>query len=268
MIGSILGDILGSKYEFNPTKSENYELISEGLKFTDDSVLTLAVGKWMLWLKKEKILINENNSEMLKKKLIELVVKYVIKYPNRGYSGTFISWVKGREHKPYNSYGNGAAMRVSTIGLMGESLEEVLFLSKISSEITHNHLEGIKGSQSVAVCIYLAKTGKSKNFIKEYIEKNFKYDLNRNYNDIKTNYTFNITCQGSVPESIICFLESEDYETTIRNCINMRGDSDTMCCIAGGIAESYYNDISEKLIKMMLKNVSEDIIETIEEIYQ
>jgi ADP-ribosylglycohydrolase len=224
MIGAIIGDIIGSTYEFNAIKTKEFELFPKGSKFTDDTVLSMAIAK--------SIIDNEP--------YLDNIVKFGREYPDAGYGGFFRRWLKGDNHTPYNSWGNGSAMRVSPIGFAFDNEEEVLKEAKKSAEITHNHIEGIKGAEATTLAIFMARKGKSKEEIREVISDRFEYNLSREVNEIRRNYRFEVSCQKSVPESIICFLDSDSFEDCIRNAISLGGDADTMGAIAGGIAEAYY----------------------------
>ena len=229
IIGAIIGDIVGSRFEFNNYRSTDFEFLNDKCFFTDDSVMTIAVADWV------------TNKRQTDRHLALYLREWGRKYPNRGYGGMFLRWLLSKElSSPYNSFGNGSAMRVSPCGFYAQSLDEALFLAKQSAEVTHNHPEGIKGAQSVAAAIYLAKTGSTKAIIKEYIENNFGYDLSRTCDEIRRVYKFNETCQETCPEAIIAFLESHDYESAIRLGISIGGDSDTIGAITGGIAAAYY----------------------------
>ena len=226
--GAICGDIIGSTFEVNSIKSKEFELFEFGSTFTDDTVMTIAVANWLIKDKNSKeVLINE--------------LKYFgNKYPNSGYGGMFRRWLKDSNSKPYGSWANGSAMRVSACAYMGKSLKEVNKLAYTSAIVTHNHPEGIKGAQSVADATYLALKGESKNNIKKHVEKNYEYDLSNTFDKIRPDYLFDVSCAGSVPESIICFLEAEDYEDAIRNAISLGGDADTQASICGSIAGAYW----------------------------
>ena len=229
IIGAICGDIIGSTREFNPIKTKDFELIPKYSAFTDDTVLTLSVASWLL---------NDNtySKEVLVNEIKDLCSQYKV-----GYGGRFRSWIISDKTEAYNSWGNGSAMRVSPTAWVADSLEEAEKLAKISAEVTHNHPEGIKGAVSTAASIYLARCGKSKQYIKNYVEENFNYDLSRKLDDIRPNYPFEVSCQKSVPEAIICFLESDSYEDTVRNAISLGGDADTQAAIGGSIASAFYD---------------------------
>ena len=236
MLGAITGDIIGSRFEFNSIKSTDFDLLGRGCRYTDDSAMTMAVAEWLL--------DDPNRSrEMLEQKM----VKYGELDPDAGFGGRFYDWLfhpeklwsDGKRH-PYNSWGNGSAMRVSAIGWMFDSLEETEHVAKISASITHNHPEGIKGAQATAAAIFMARNEASKDEIKNYIANKFNYDLNRTIEQIRSTYEFEVSCQKSVPEAIIAFLDSTYYESAIRLAISLGGDADTQACIAGGIAEAFY----------------------------
>lgn len=250
MIGAIIGDIAGSRFEFNNYRKKDFQFFSVGCKFTDDTVMTLAVGKAVKEIKER----NPAQPAVTAAKIIREVGRL---YPMCGYGSGFYRWVFSAEPKPYNSYGNGAAMRVSAAGYAAKSLEEAKRLSKIVTEVSHNHPEGIKGAEAVAVAIYLAKTGYSKQEIGEYIRKNY-YEIDFTLDDIRPTYSFNETCQNSVPQAIEAFLESNDYEDAIRNAISIGGDSDTLGAIAGGIAEAYYG-VPQALEKQGLEFLDDEL---------
>lgn len=234
MLGVIAGDIIGSWYEFHATKEKEFELFHPKSKFTDDTTLSMAIAK--------SILDDES--------YLDNVVDFGLRYFDVGYGGSFKKWLKGDEHLPYNSWGNGSAMRVSPIAFAFDTEEKVLEEARKSAEITHNHPEGIKGAEATALAIFMARKGKSKEQIRERITTEFEYDLSRTVDEIRPTYKFEVSCQKSVPESIICFLDSNSFEDCIRNCVSLGGDADTMAAIAGGIAEAYYGvpkEIEEKI---------------------
>lgn len=225
IIGAIIGDIVGSFYEFCNHKSTNIALFTRGTQFTDDTVMTIAVADWLL------------SGVPLR----EAMLDWGKEYPNRGYGGMFYEWLFYSETKePYNSFGNGAGMRVSPCGYYATSLDKALELAKQSAEVTHNHPEGIKGAQAIASAIFLARQHKSKDEIRDYIEQTFGYNMHRSCDEIRPTYQFDVTCQGSCPEAIIAFLDSHDYESAIRLAVSLGGDSDTIACMTGGIAAAYY----------------------------
>ena len=233
MIGAIAGDIIGSVYEFNNIKTEDFPLFSLGSTFTDDTVMTIAVADCILTGKEYAAAFKEWGRV----------------FPHAGYGGMFKRWLRSDDSAPYNSYGNGSAMRVSPVGFAFNSLDKVLGEAKKSAEVTHNHPEGIKGAQVVAAAIFLARMGETKKGIKKYIESIFNYDLGTTMAKIRPKYSFDETCQGSVPQAIIAFLESNNYEDAIRKAISLGGDSDTQACITGGIAQAYYKTIGDQIVK-------------------
>ncbi len=243
MIGAIIGDIAGSLREFTPIKTKDSELFTEHSSFTDDTVMTIAVGS--------ALLKNKKYGMPLEQTVVREMQTLGRMYPFAGYGGMFRNWIESDEPQPYNSYGNGSAMRVSACGWVAQSLDEALDLAKKTSEVTHNHPEGIKGAQSVAAAIYLARAGASKEEIAGYICDNF-YMLNFSLDEIRPDYHFYVTCQQSVPQSIVAFLESNSYEEAIRNAISLGGDADTMAAIAGSIAWAYYGrgGLSEDMIQL------------------
>lgn len=248
MLGAIAGDVIGSIYEVYNLRSTDFPLFSDRSDFTDDTVLTVAVADAIL-----------NNKEFGK-----TILEYGRKHKNRGYGGMFIRWLQERNPKPYESYGNGSAMRVSPVGFACNTMDEVVDLAKRAAEPTHNHPEGIKGAQATAAAVFLAKINTDKKDIREYISLRFGYNLDFTLDDIREHYEFNATCQGSVPEAIVSFLESEDYEDAVRLAISIGGDSDTIACIAGSIAAAFYKHIPEEIINPVLERLPADFIDIIE----
>ena len=228
MLGAIIGDIVGSIYEWDNIKTKEFPLFKETCFFTDDTVMTIAIAEGLM---------NGGSEE----NFIEAMKKYGRLYPDAGYGGNFNYWIFSDSISPYNSFGNGSAMRVSPVAWFFDNLEDVEKYAEISSSVTHNHPEGIKGAQATAACIFLARSGKSKDEIKSYIESKYGYNLNRSLNEVRESYYFNETCQETVPEAIIAFLESTDFEDAIRNAISLGGDSDTLAAICGSIAEGAYS---------------------------
>lgn len=224
MIGAIAGDIIGSVYEWDRIKSKQFDLFRPDCFFTDDTVLTVALA--------ESILTGNEYASLMK--------AYYRRYPNAGYGGLFQRWAGAHESQPYNSWGNGAAMRISSVGFAFDTLDEVLVQAAEYTAVTHNHLEGIKGAQATAAAIFLARTGSTKADIRKYTAATFHYDLSRSVDEIRPTYLFNESCQQTVPEAIMCFLESTDFEDAIRNAVSLGGDSDTLACITGGIAQAHY----------------------------
>lgn len=229
MLGAIAGDIIGSRFERNPIKTTDFELFHPECRFTDDSVLTLAIA--------DHIVLGSDLGNTLK--------EYFNQYPNAGYGERFMQWASSPSREPYNSFGNGSAMRVSPVGFAFDSIDGVLEKAQATAEVTHNHPEGIKGAQATASAIFLARTGSSKTEIKHFIETQFRYDLNQNLEAIRPQYTFDVTCQGSVPQAIAAFLESENFEDAVRKAVSLGGDSDTQACIAGGIAHAFYGKLPD-----------------------
>jgi len=249
MIGAIAGDVIGSVFEHYATKSTQFDLFGPHSKFTDDTVLTVAIA----------------NSIMRGIDYAISLKTFGAIYPHAGYGASFFRWIFSPDMKPYDSWGNGSAMRVSPVGFAFTSIEDVLKEAKKSAEVTHNHPEGIKGAQAVALAIFLARSGKNKAAIKAEISYRFGYHLNRKLEDIRPHYTFDVSCQGSVPESIIAFLEGENFEDTIRKGISLGGDSDTIACIAGGIAQAFYQDIPQEIISNVRKRLPESFLDIIDE---
>ena len=224
MIGAIAGDIIGSVYEGRQVKTTEFPLFTTRSTFTDDTVLTVAVA--------DCILHGKDYATTFK--------QYGRRYPHAGFGGMFRKWLNSDSLAPYYSFGNGSAMRVSPVGFAFDTIDDVLAEARRSAEVTHNHPEGIKGAQAIAAAILLARQKETKSSIKEFIEKNFGYDLSRTLEEIRPHYQFDETCQGSVPQAIIAFLESDSYEDAVRKAISLGGDSDTLACMAGGIAQAYY----------------------------
>lgn len=235
MYGAILGDIIGSPYEFDRgAKIKAFPLFIEKSRFTDDTVITVAVADALLYAGKDA------GEDKICAAVVSSMQHWGRKYPKAGYGGKFREWLKEKEPKPYGSFGNGSALRVSPAGWLYDSIERTRKVARWTAEVTHNHPEGIKGAESVASAIYLARTGASKNAVKKYIEDEFGYNLSRTLKEIRPAYHMDVTCQGSVPEAIIAFLESTDFEDAVRNAVSISGDTDTTACIAGSIAEAYY----------------------------
>lgn len=245
LLGSIIGDISGSIYEGRRRNihTTDFYLKNPRCHFTDDTVLTIAIADALLH----------------NKDFTSYVRNWGQKYVGAGYGGHFIGWLLNRDAGPYNSWGNGSAMRVSAVGYYAQSLQEAMQLAESTASITHNHPEGIKGAQATAAAIYLARTGESKEYIRDFIERTMGYDLHRTCDGIRPTYTFDVSCQGSVPEAIIAFLESTDYVSTIKLAISLGGDSDTLAAIAGGIAHAYYKHIPEDIIAWAMDCLPEDM---------
>jgi len=229
MIGAIAGDIIGSVYEHHPIKTKDFPLFHRRARFTDDSVLTVAVA--------DAILTGRPYHETVR--------EWGRRYPQAGYGGSFLEWLHAEDPRPYYSWGNGSAMRVSAVGWAFTTEEEVLRQARHSAEITHNHPEGIKGAQATALALYLARTGVAKEEIRARLQNGFGYDLARTVAAIRPHYAFDVSCQGTVPEALIAFFEADSYEVTVRNAVSLGGDSDTLACIAGSIAEAFYGGVPE-----------------------
>ncbi len=249
MIGSIAGDIIGSVYEFDPIKTKDFPLFSPFCNFTDDTVLTVAIADAIL-----------NGRSYL-----DAVREIGRRYPDSGYGGFFLQWLYLEDSRPYNSWGNGSAMRVSPIGFAFQDEESVLKEAARTAEITHNHPEGIKGAQATALAIFLARTGRTKNEIRKAIQKRFGYDLDRTVDEIRPSYSFTESCQQTTPEAIIAFLDSTSYEDAIRNAVSLGGDSDTLACITGGIAEAFYGGIPSEIRLKVMECLSPDLWEITEQ---
>ena len=246
IIGAIAGDVIGSAYEFNPTRDHDFELFTPQSTFTDDTVLTIANALWLLE--------DEHHSP---ERLAEIMMDMCWKYPDRGYGGRFAQWIHSKYPEPYNSFGNGSAMRVSPVGYYAKTLDEALALARVSAEVTHNHPEGIKGAQAVAAAIFLARQGKSKTEIRDYVSETFHYDLSRTLDEIRPTFTFDETCQRTVPEAITCFMEGKDYEDVVRLSVALAGDADTIAAIAGSIS-SAVDDVPNEISQPVIARLSEE----------
>lgn len=252
MLGAIAGDVIGSVYEQFPVKTEEFPLFHPRCRFTDDTVMTVAIAA--------AILDSSDYARALK--------SFGRKYPNAGYGGAFIGWIFEDEVRPYNSWGNGAAMRVSPVGFAFDDIDRVLLEAKRTAEVSHDHPEGIKGAQAAAVAVFLARKGETKENIRRHIAQRFGYNLNRTVDEIRPSYRFDISCQGTVPEAIIAFLDSCNYEDAVRKAISLGGDSDTLACITGGIAEAYYRSIPEEIVRTVRRMLPEDLLLVVERFYQ
>ncbi len=248
MIGAIAGDIIGSVYEHRPIKTKDFELFDDRSTFTDDTVLTVACA--------EAILSGAP--------YIDAVRRFGRRHPHAGYGGSFLRWLFSENPQPYHSWGNGAAMRVSPVGFAFSTEVEVLREARRTAEITHNHPEGIKGASATALAIFLARTGHGKDAIRERITKDFGYDLERTVDEIRPSYSFDISCQGTVPEAIIAFLDARSYEDAVRNAVSLGGDSDTLACITGGIAEAFYGGVPEDTAARALRLLTPDLRQVVQ----
>ena len=267
MLGAIIGDIVGSRFEFNNHKSKDFDLFTEDCFFTDDTVMTLAVARAILDYQQgdyntiESAFVDENK---FKESVIKWMQKLGRHYPCCGYGGKFIEWMYEDNPQPYNSFGNGSAMRVGSVGFYASSLPETIRLSRLVTEVSHNHYEGIKGAEATSVCVFLANNGNKKDEIKRIVEK-YYYKLNFTLDDIRDTYQFNETCQNTVPQAIEAFLESTDFEDAIRNAISIGGDSDTIAAITGSIAEAYYG-VPNRLQKKAESYLDERLLNVYNEI--
>jgi len=271
MLGAITGNTIGSCYEFNNTKDYNFELLPEGSSYTDDSVMTMAVAQWLL---KDK----EHSYQGLEDIMVEFGEQFPC--PVGGYGGGFHCWLFYPEalreydsrygnspyesptgRHPYGSWGNGSAMRASAVGWFFDSLEETERVAAISAAITHNHPEGIKGAQATAAAIWMARNGKSKEEIRAYIEQRYGYNLHKSWEYWHDVYGWDASCQGTVPQAMVAFLDSTDFEDAMRKAVSMGGDSDTLACITGGIAEAFYKEIPRSIAGRVTRNLPEAFIE-------
>ena len=257
MIGAILGDMIGAPYEFDRgDKTKDFPLFISDSVFTDDSVMTIAVA--------EALMDSMGKSdEQVKAALVSSMQKWGRRYPHAGYGGMFARWLRAKNPKPYGSFGNGSAMRVSSAGWLYDSLEDTRKNARLSPEVTHNHPEGIKGAEAVASAIWLVRQGKTKEEVRGYIVDEFGYDLSRTCDEIRPDYHFIVTCQGTVPEAITAFLEGKDFEDVIRTAVSLGGDCDTLTCIAGSMAEAFY-EVPKYMKKECLKRLPEDMKEVLE----
>jgi ADP-ribosylglycohydrolase len=249
MLGTIAGDIIGSVHEHAGTKHTDFELFSPWSRFTDDTVLTVATATALL------------NG----KGYADVYHEFGRRYPHAGYGGAFRRWLQSDDRRPYGSFGNGSAMRVGPVGWAMTTADEVLAEAAHSASATHDHPEGIRGAQSVALATFLARTGHSKDVIRREVETRLGYDLSRTLDGIRPTYSFDVTCQGSVPEAIIAFLESDSVESAIRLAISLGGDADTQAAIAGGIAEAFYRGVPEWLAQEVLARLPEEFRGVVDE---
>ena len=247
MLGAIMGDIIGSAWELDGHKSVEFPLITRDSHFTDDTVLTVATASALL----------------RGTPYADAYYEYGNRYPRAGYGGSFRAWLASEERAPYGSWGNGSAMRVSPVGWARSTVEEVLEEAERSAEVTHDHPEGIRGAQAVALAVFLARTGSTKAEIRDAIRHRIGYPLDRTVDEIRPGYHFDVSCQGSVPEAITAFLESDDFKHAIRLAVSLGGDADTQAAIAGGIAEAFYGDIPWEFAQEALERVPGEFRETV-----
>ena len=258
MYGAILGDVIGSPYEFDRgNKSKDFPLFSPKSHFTDDTVMTIAVAEVFL---DDDLMMDE---ETIRQRLTESMQRYGKLYPRAGYGGMFRHWLKSDNPQPYGSYGNGSAMRVSSVAWLFDDLGLVRLMARLSAEVTHNHPEGIKGAEATAAAIFLARTGHRKAEIKAYIEGQFGFDLSRTCDEIRPSYHHVESCQETVPEAITAFLEGESFENAIRTAVSLGGDCDTLTCIAGAIAEGFYG-VPEDLKQECRNRLPEQLLEVLQ----
>ena len=243
MLGALTGDIVGSIYEWNNIKTTEFPLFQAQCRFTDDSVLTVALA--------EAILTGRSYASLMK--------SYCRNYPDAGYGSGFLRWAQSESSAPYNSFGNGSAMRISPVGWAFDTLEEVLKKAEEYSVLTHSHPEGVKGAQATAATVYIARSGASKEEIRRYVTDTFSYDLSRSLDEIRPGYSFDVSCQGTVPQAITAFMESEDFESALRLAISLGGDSDTLACITGGMAEAFYGGVPITIAVETLRLLDEDL---------
>ncbi|MBO5815360.1 MAG: ADP-ribosylglycohydrolase family protein [Bacteroidales bacterium] len=264
MLGAIIGDIVGSIYEFDNIKKKDFPFITDKSSYTDDSIMTIAVAEWLLT-------DNEHTHEALENVMVRYADKY--KFPMGGYGGGFAQWLFRPERLidyktgeiagkrvPYNSWGNGSAMRISAVGWKFRTLEDTEKVAAISASITHDHPEGIKGAQATAAAIFLARTGRTKQEIKDYIETRFGYDLSVHTDELRKTYGWEDSCQGTVPPAIRAFLDSTDFEDAVRIAVSLGGDSDTLACITGGIAEAYYQHIPDTIQRQAVEKLPAEFL--------
>ena len=259
MLGAVAGDIIGSQYEFDHSQTYDFELLNDESFFTDDTVMTLAVARWLM------------ESSLSSDELVNSMKELGRQYPYAGYGSGFTNWIWSENPKPYNSYGNGSAMRVSPVGLYAHDMQEALELAYITAAVSHNHPEGIKGAQSTAVAVYMAKNGYTKEQIREVLTALFGYHLDTSLEQLRPTYHWSSSCQRSVPEAILCFLEGRDFEDSVRLAVSLRGDADTQAAIAGSIAACMYpipEDIALKCKKCLtpdLRQIMNDFEKFIDE---
>lgn len=254
ILGAIAGDIIGSVYEFRSTRNYNFEMFDDRMRPTDDTVMTIAVADWIM-----------HDAGLTEDSLAKTMRKWGNRYPRAGYGRSFNMWLNQENAGPYNSWGNGSAMRVSPVGFAFDTLERTLSVAKATAIVTHNHPEGIKGAQATAAAIFLARTGKTKEEIKKYITDTFGYDLDRHCAYIRLHYRFEISCQETVPQSVCAFLDSKDYESALRETISLGGDADTMGAITGGIAAAYYKEMPDKIYEFAMSKLDDDMKSVVEE---
>ena len=252
MLGAIAGDIFGAAYEGQPLKRDDFDLFDEARYFTDDTVLTVATA--------DALLSDGDYAASYR--------RWGNRFPGRGYGGWFLDWLGDPSRGPYNSFGNGSAMRVSPIGWVFDTLDEVLAEAERSAGVTHDHPEGIKGAQATATAVHLARIGATKDEIRHEVSTRFAYDLDRTIATIRPNYSFDVTCQGSVPEALIAFLDADDFEHTLRLAISLGGDADTQAAIAGGVAEAFWGGVPERIEADVRTVLDEQLLAVLDRFFQ
>ena len=252
MYGAIAGDMIGSVYEFNSIKTTEFPLFSRRSHFTDDTVMTVAVA--------EALMETADLSDLaaVRAAVVKSMQRWGRKYHDAGFGGTFYHWLDKRDPQPYGSFGNGSAMRVSSVGWLADDADQVRELARATADVTHDHPEGVKGAQATAAAIYMARKGKTKDEIRKVIEDEYGYDFSGSLAEIRPHYHFEVSCQKSVPEAILCFFEGDSYESVVRNAVSLGGDADTQAAIAGAIAEAYYG-IPEEIVKEARNRLPEDM---------
>ena len=257
MYGAILGDMIGSPYEFDMSgKTKDFPLFVPGSRFTDDTVMTVAVAEALMDT------LGKGEEELLRA-LAESMQRWGRRYPNAGYGGRFIRWLASPDPKPYHSWGNGSAMRVSAAGWLFGTLEETRRAAARTAMVTHDHPEGIKGAEAAASAVFLARTGAGKGEIRDYIARQFGYDLDRTCDEIRPGYSFDVSCQGTVPEAVIAFLEAESFEDNLRTAVSLGGDCDTLTCISAAIGEAFWG-VPEELKAECRKRLPEDMLQVLD----
>ena len=257
MYGALLGDMIGAPYEFDRSpKIKEFPLFGWGTEFTDDSVMTIAVAQALMDSMGKP-------EDEVREALVASMQKWGRRYPDAGYGARFIGWLAAEHPQPYGSYGNGSAMRVSAAGWLYDTLEETRRYAGLTADVTHNHTEGIKGAEATASAIYMGRNGFSKEEIREYIVREFGYDLSRTCDEIRPEYYHVESCQKTVPEAITAFLEGEDFEDVIRTAVSLGGDCDTLTCIAGSMAEAFYG-VPEEMKTQCRQRLPEDMLEVLD----
>ena len=249
MLGAIAGDVIGSPYEGRPIKTTEFPLFGPQSTFTDDTVLTVAIA--------HAILHDEGYGQALK--------RFGRRYPRAGYGGNFYQWIFTDEVQPYNSWGNGSAMRVSPVGWAFDDVERVLAEAERTAAVSHNHQEGIKGAQATALAVFRARTGAGKEAIREEVGARFGYDVERTVEEIRPGYSFDVSCQGSVPEALVAFFDSDDYETAVRLAVSLGGDSDTLACIAGAVAHAFYGEVPQEIATATRQRLPQELVDVLDE---